>query len=83
MASTTWSCRHEEFAHACEKKHVIGIENVKFLKDHLCGTCEAGKMTNAKHLAKTIMTTTRPHGTTARDRGTTAKDSGTTACERY
>ena len=41
-------------------KHVIGIENVKFLKDHLCGACEAGKMTKAKHPAKTIMTTTRP-----------------------
>ena len=25
-----------------KKKHVIGIENVKFLKDHLCGACEAG-----------------------------------------
>src|SRR4051812_20151073 len=43
-----------------KKKHVIGIENVKFLKDHLCGACEAGKMTKAKHPAKTIMTTTRP-----------------------
>ena len=43
-----------------KKKHVIGIENVKFLKDHLCGACEAGKMTKAKHPAKTIMTTTHP-----------------------
>ena len=43
-----------------KKKHVIGIENVKFLKDHLCAACEAGKMTQAKHPAKTIMTTTRP-----------------------
>ena len=43
-----------------KKKHVIGIENVEFLKDHLCGTCEARKMTKAKHPAKTIMTTTRP-----------------------
>ena len=43
-----------------KKKHVICIENVKFLKDHLCGACEAGKMTKAKHPAKTIMTTTRP-----------------------
>ena len=43
-----------------KKKHVIGIENVKFLKDHLCGACEAGKMTKAKHPAKTIMTTIRP-----------------------
>src|SRR5215216_6724585 len=43
-----------------KKKHVIGIENVKFLKDHLCGSCEAGKMTKSKHPARTIMTTTRP-----------------------
>ena len=32
-----------------KKKHVIGIEGVKFKKDHLCGACEAGKMTRAKH----------------------------------
>jgi hypothetical protein len=43
-----------------KKKHVIGIEGVKFLKDHLFGDCEARKMTRAKHLSKTIMTTTRP-----------------------
>ena len=43
-----------------KKKHVIGIENVKFLKDPLCGAYEAGKMTKAKHPAKSIMTTTRP-----------------------
>ena len=40
-------------------KHVISIENVKLLKDHLCGACEAGKMTKAKHPVKTIMTSTR------------------------
>jgi hypothetical protein len=43
-----------------KKKHVIGIEGVRFNKDHLCGACELGKMTRAKHPAKTIMTTTRP-----------------------
>src|SRR3954469_16771744 len=42
------------------KKHVLGIEEIRFTKDRLCGACEAGKMTKAKHLAKTIMTTTRP-----------------------
>ena len=42
------------------KKHVIGIEGVKFKKDHLCGACEAGKMTRAKHPSKTIMTTSQP-----------------------
>ena len=29
-----------------KNKHVIGIEDVKFKKDHLCGACEAGNMTN-------------------------------------
>ena len=43
-----------------KKKHVIGIEGVKFLKDHLCGASEAGKITRAKHPSKTIMTTSRP-----------------------
>src|SRR4051812_18408701 len=43
-----------------KKKHVIGIEEVKFKKHHLCGACEAGKMTRAKHPSKTIMTTSQP-----------------------
>ena len=43
-----------------KKKHVIGIEGVKFLKDHLCAACETRKMTKSKHPSKTIMTTTRP-----------------------
>ena len=43
-----------------KKKHVIGIVGVKFLKDHLCGACEAGKITKAKLPSKTIMTTSRP-----------------------
>src|SRR3954463_1568824 len=34
------------------KKHVLGIEEIRFTKDRLCG---AGKMTKAKHPAKTIM----------------------------
>src|SRR3954470_11967186 len=42
------------------KKHVLGIEEIRFTKDRLCGACEAGKMTKAKHPAKTIMTTTHP-----------------------
>ena len=43
-----------------KKKHAIGIEGVKFLKDHLCGACEAGKITRAKHPSKTIMSTSYP-----------------------
>src|SRR3954462_6785983 len=42
------------------KKHVLRIEEIRFTKDRLCVACEAGKMTKAKHPAKTIMTTTRP-----------------------
>ena len=30
-----------------KKKHIIGIEGAKFKNDHLCGACEAGKMTRA------------------------------------
>ena len=66
-ASECWLW-HRRLGHAgmrnlhtlAKKKHVIGIEGVKFKKDHLCGACEAGKMTRAKHPSKTIMTTTRP-----------------------
>ena len=43
-----------------KKKHVVGIEGVKFKKDHLCGAYEDGKMTRAKHPSKTIMTTSQP-----------------------
>ena len=43
-----------------KKKHVIGIEGVKFLKDYLRGACEAVKITRAKHPSKTIMTPTHP-----------------------
>src|ERR1043165_8339863 len=42
------------------KKHVVGINEVKFDKDRLCSACEAGKITKKHHSAKTIMTTTRP-----------------------
>src|SRR3954465_14252259 len=42
------------------KKHVVGINEVKFDKDRLCSACEVGKITKKHHSAKTIMTTTRP-----------------------
>src|SRR4051812_26414235 len=42
------------------KKNVVGINEVKFDKDRLCSSCEAGKITKKHHSAKTIMTTTRP-----------------------
>jgi hypothetical protein len=43
-----------------KKKHIIGVEGVQFIKVHLCGACESGKMTRSQHTAKTIMTTTHP-----------------------
>ena len=66
-ASECWLW-HRRLGHAgmrnlhtlAKKKHVIGIKGVKFLKDHLCGACEDGKITRAKHPSKTIMTTSRP-----------------------
>ena len=60
LASEARACWHEELVHTRKEETCLGIEGVKFKKDHLCGACEAGKMTRAKHPSKTIMTTTRP-----------------------
>ena len=49
LASKARACWHEELHTLAKKKHVIGIEGVKFKKDHLCGACEARKMTRDKH----------------------------------
>ena len=43
-----------------KKKHIIGLNEVKFDKNRLCSACEAGKITKKHHSAKSIMTTTRP-----------------------
>ena len=51
-ASECWLW-HRRLGHAgmrnlhtlAKKKLIIGVEGVKFKKDHLCGVCEAGKMT--------------------------------------
>src|SRR3954466_3606746 len=66
-ASSGWLW-HQRLGHAgminlhnlVKKNHVIGLREVKFDKDRLCSACEAGKITKKHHLAKTIMTTTRP-----------------------
>ena len=60
MASKTWSCRDEKSSHSSKKKHVIGLNEVKFDKDRLCSACEAGKLATKHHSAKTVMTTIRP-----------------------
>jgi hypothetical protein len=57
-ASECWLW-HKRLGHAgmrnlytlAKKKHVIGIEGVKFKKDHICGACEAGKvMIRLRHI---------------------------------
>ena len=60
LASKARACWRENLHTLAKKKHVVGIEGVKFKKDHLCGACEAGKMTRAKHPSKTIMTMSQP-----------------------
>jgi transposase InsO family protein len=39
--------------------HVIGVTNVVFEKDRLCGACQAGKQVGSSHPTKNIMTTSR------------------------
>jgi hypothetical protein len=41
-------------------EHILGLTNVIFEKDRLCSACQAGKQVGAPHLAKNIMTSSRP-----------------------
>lgn len=43
-----------------KNKHIIGIKDMKFNKDHLCDACEAGKQVKKSHSPKIIMSTMRP-----------------------
>jgi hypothetical protein len=46
--------------HKLQKEgHILGLMNVAFEKDRLCGAYQAGKQVGAPHHAKNIMTTTR------------------------
>ena len=59
---------HIKLGHVCMRnlaklvkdKHVLGIKEVKFDKDQLCGACHAGKQIKSEHPTKNIMTTTSP-----------------------
>jgi hypothetical protein len=42
------------------RKHVLGLTNICFEKDKLCGACKAGKHVGASHPSKTIIMTSRP-----------------------
>jgi transposase InsO family protein len=41
-------------------EHILGITNVHFEKNRICSACQAGKKVGAPHLAKNVLTSTRP-----------------------
>jgi hypothetical protein len=40
--------------------HIIGLTNVTFEKDRVCGSCQTGKQHGAPHHPKNVVTTKRP-----------------------
>jgi len=40
--------------------HIIGLTNVVFEKDRVCGACQAGKQHGVPHQSKNVVTTKRP-----------------------
>jgi hypothetical protein len=40
--------------------HIIGLTNVVFEKDRVCGACQAGKQHGIPHHPKNVVTTKRP-----------------------
>jgi transposase InsO family protein len=40
--------------------HIIGLTNVVFEKDRVCGACQVGKQYGVPHLSKNVVTTKRP-----------------------
>jgi hypothetical protein len=42
--------------------HIIGLTNVVFEKDRVCGACQAGKQHGIPHHPKNVVTTKRPLG---------------------
>jgi transposase InsO family protein len=41
--------------------HIIGLTNVVFEKDRICGACQAGKQHGVPHQSKNVVTTKRPY----------------------
>jgi hypothetical protein len=41
-------------------EHILGLTNVHFEKDRICGACQVGKQVGTHHPHKNIMTTERP-----------------------
>jgi hypothetical protein len=60
-----WHCRltHVRMRNLAKLKkgeHILGLINIVFEKDRLCSVCQAKKQVGAPHLAKNIMTSSRP-----------------------
>jgi hypothetical protein len=43
-----------------KNNHIIGLTNVVFEKDRVCGACQAGKQHGVPHQSKNVVTTKRP-----------------------
>jgi len=41
-------------------EHILGLNNIVFEKDRICGACQAGKQVGVAHKPKNVITTTRP-----------------------
>jgi hypothetical protein len=62
-----WLC-HRRLAHVGMRNlaklqkdsHIIGLKNVVFEKDRICGACQARKQHGVPHQSKNVVTTKRP-----------------------
>jgi hypothetical protein len=58
---------HRWLAHVGKRKlaklqkdnHIIGVTNIMFEKDRICGACQAGKQHGVPHQSKNVVTTKR------------------------
>jgi transposase InsO family protein len=60
-----WHCRlahvgMRNLAKLQKDSHIIGLTNVVFEKDRVCGACQAGKQHGVPHQSKNVVTTKRP-----------------------
>jgi hypothetical protein len=52
--------RMRNLAKLLKDNHILGLTDVHFEKDRICGACQAGKQVGIPHPPKSIMTTTQP-----------------------
>src|SRR5436189_5416527 len=43
-----------------KREHILGLTNMIFEKDKVCGACQASKQHGASHPSKNVVSTTRP-----------------------